>query len=206
MPLKTKICGLTEKSQVETCLKYGVNMCGFIMFYKKSHRNLTIEKVKKLTDIKNAKSNVAVMVNPKDIQLEKIKNLNFQYFQIYGNQKPSRLKNIKKKFNVKIIKALQISSRKDILQYKKYENVADIFLLDSKGYERSLSWNHSFINEMPRHLNKMIAGNIKIEDLEKINKIADIVDVSGSLETNKKKDLNKIKKFLLKVKEINAKN
>ena len=49
----------------------------------------------------------------------------------------------------------------------------------------------------------MIAGNIKIEDLENVSKIADYVDVSGSLETNKQKDLNKIKKFLLKAKEIN---
>ena len=51
----------------------------------------------------------------------------------------------------------------------------------------------------------MIAGNIQIQDLEKISKIADI-DVSGAVETNKKKDLNKIKEFLLKVKKINELN
>ena len=49
---------------------------------------------------------------------------------------------------------------------------------------------------------------IKIEDLERVSKISDnlIVDVSGSLETNKKKDLTKIKEFLLKVKKINVSN
>ena len=52
----------------------------------------------------------------------------------------------------------------------------------------------------------MIAGRIKIEDLENVSKIADYVDASGSLEKNKKKDLDKIKKFLLKVKEINDQN
>ena len=49
----------------------------------------------------------------------------------------------------------------------------------------------------------MIAGNIQVQDLEKISKIADIVDVSGAVETEKKKDLTKIKEFLLKIKEIN---
>ena len=59
------------------------------------------------------------------------------------------------------------------------------------------------IKNVPKNVKKMIAGNIQIQDLEKISKITDIVDCSGMLETNKKKDLTKIKKFLLKVKEIN---
>jgi len=52
----------------------------------------------------------------------------------------------------------------------------------------------------------MVAGNIQIQDLEKVSKITDIVDVSGAVETEKKKDLNKIKEFFLKVKEINEQN
>ena len=42
----------------------------------------------------------------------------------------------------------------------------------------------------------MIAGNLNIDMLENFKKITDIVDVSGALETNKVKDLNKIKQFL----------
>ena len=50
---------------------------------------------------------------------------------------------------------------------------------------------------------KMIAGKIGQEtNLENIAKIADYVDVSGSLETNKEKDLTKIKNFLLKIKNL----
>jgi phosphoribosylanthranilate isomerase len=36
--------------------------------------------------------------------------------------------------------------------------------------------------------------------------LADIVDVSGALETNKVKDINKIKKFTNKIKIINDAN
>ena len=198
-----KICGLTEKNQVKTCLEYGASMCGFILFYPKSHRNLSLQKVSELTSIKNSKSNVAVMVEPSKSDLEKIKDLNFQYYQIYGNQDPAEINEIKKKNNVKIIKALTIETGKDVLKYKKYEAVSDIILFDSIGREKSLSFDHSLLQDVPKNVIKMIAGNIQVQDLEKISKIADIVDVSGAVETEKKKDLTKIKEFLLKVKETN---
>ena len=201
-----KICGLAEKNQVKTCLEYGTSMCGFILFYPKSHRNLSLQKVSELTSIKNSKSNVAVMVEPSKSDLEKIKDLNFQYYQIYGNQDPAEINEIKKKNNVKIIKALTIETGKDVLKYKKYEAVSDIILFDSIGREKSLSFDHSLLQDVPKNVIKMIAGNIQVQDLEKISKIADIVDVSGAVETEKKKDLTKIKEFLLKIKEINELN
>lgn len=201
-----KICGLAEKNQVKTCLEYGASMCGFILFYPKSHRNLSLQKVSELTSIKNSKSNVAVMVEPSKSDLEKIKDLNFQYYQIYGNQDPAEINEIKKKNNVKIIKALTIETGRDVLKYKKYEAVSDIILFDSIGREKSLSFDHSLLKDVPKNVIKMIAGNIQVQDLEKISKIADIVDVSGAVETEKKKDLTKIKEFLLKIKEINELN
>ena len=201
-----KICGLAEKNQVKTCLEYGASMCGFILFYPKSHRNLSLQKVNELTSIKNSKSNVAVMVEPSKSDLEKIKDLNFQYYQIYGNQDPAEINEIKKKNNVKIIKALTIETGRDVLKYKKYEAVSDIILFDSIGREKSLSFDHSLLQDVPKNVIKMIAGNIQVQDLEKISKIADIVDVSGAVETEKKKDLTKIKEFLLKIKEINELN
>jgi len=201
-----KICGLAEKNQVKTCLEYGASMCGFILFYPKSHRNLSLQKVSELTSIKNSKSNVAVMVEPSKSDLEKIKDLNFQYYQIYGNQDSAEINEIKKRNNVKIIKALTIETGKDVLKYKKYEAVSDIILFDSIGREKSLSFDHSLLKDVPKNVIKMIAGNIQVQDLEKISKIADIVDVSGAVETEKKKDLTKIKEFLLKIKEINELN
>ena len=48
----------------------------------------------------------------------------------------------------------------------------------------------------------MIAGNITKEKLGDLSKLADIVDVSGALETNKVKDINKIKEFITQVKKI----
>ena len=205
MSLKAKICCLTKTIHVEKCLEYGTSMCGFILFYPKSHRNLSLDKAKELTSFKHSKSNVAVMVQPNKSQLESIKNLNFQYYQIYGDQTPDEINEIKKSYDVKIIKALTIETREDVLKYKKY-NAANIILFDSIGKEKSFSFDHSLLKYVPTNIKKMVAGNIQIQDLEKVSKMTDIVDVSSAVETEKKKDLTKIKEFLLKVKEINEQN
>ena len=84
MPLTAKICGLSESDQIQTCINYGASMCGYILFYPKSHRNLNLDKAKELTSLKHSKSNVAVMVNPSRVDLESIKDFNFHYYQIYG--------------------------------------------------------------------------------------------------------------------------
>ena len=53
----------------------------------------------------------------------------------------------------------------------------------------------------------MIAGNIKFnEQLDKFNKIADIIDISGGLETLGKKDILKINIFLNILNKFNYEN
>jgi len=50
----------------------------------------------------------------------------------------------------------------------------------------------------------MLAGNIQIEDnLENYKKIADIIDISGGLETSELKDISKMNTFLNKIRKIN---
>ena len=109
---------------------------------------------------------------------------------------------IKNKFKKKIIVAIQVKNQKDIVAYKEFQNIADIILWDSSGLEKSLEWNFNWIKTVPKNVVKMIAGNINSQKLEKISKLADIVDVSGALETNKVKDILKIKNFLKIINKI----
>ena len=110
----------------------------------------------------------------------------------------------REKYKKKIIVALQIKNKEDISKYKDYEKVADIILFDSSGLHQSLSWDFNWIKDLPKTFTKMLAGNIKLELLENLINLTDIVDVSGALETNKVKDLKKIKEFLDKVKQLNG--
>ena len=205
--MKAKICGLSNADHVRTCVDLGVNFCGFILNYPKSHRFIKFEKAEELTNIKKKDSKyVGVLVNPKINELEKFSKLNIDYFQIYGNYNEKLIYNIKSKFNKKIIVAIPVKDKKDVFNYKKFENAADIILWDSSGLELSLNWNFEWIKSVQTHVTKMIAGNINIAKLEKIFNLADIVDVSGALETNKVKDIFKIKNFLSNLKKLNNEN
>ena len=86
------------------------------------------------------------------------------------------------------------------------EDGADIILWDSTGYEKSLGWKHNWIKDIKTKREKMIAGNITIDKLNDLSRFADIVDVSGALETNKVKDIKKIKEFIMSVKKVNNEN
>jgi len=205
--MKAKICGLSTAEQVKTCVNYNADYCGFILNYPKSHRFIEFDKAKDLTNInkKNTKY-VAVLVNPNNSELEKFSKLNFDYFQVYGKNNIETILNIKSKYKKKTIATVQVKNREDIFKYKEFEDTADIILWDSSGLELSLEWNFDWIKLVPNKITKMIAGNINIDMLEKISNLADIVDVSGALETNKVKDIFKIKNFLRKLKKINDEN
>ena len=202
--MQAKVCGLTTAEQVETCISYGANFCGFILNYKKSHRFINYETAEQLTQInKKNTSYVGVLVNPSEEELKKFSDLNLDYFQIYADYSQERIKEIKDKYKKKIIMSLQIKQKSDILKYKIYEKAVDIILFDSSGLHQSLSWNYDWMKQVPLSVKKMIAGNINVDMLENLKEITDIVDASGALETDKVKDLGKIKNFLNKVKHIN---
>ena len=74
---------------------------------------------------------------------------------------------------------------------------SEIINFDSKGYEKSIGFDHSLLKDVPKSINKMIAGNIKIENIPDFKNTPYIIDVSGALESEKGiKDINKIDKFL----------
>ena len=137
--------------------------------------------------------------------LKKISNLKFDFFQLY-DVTPKKTLQIKKKFKKKIISAIQVNKKEDVQKYKKYSDVADIILFDSKGYEKSLGFDHAFLKGVPRSIKGMLAGNIKYnQNLDKLAKITDIIDISGSLETRKKKDISKINVFLKNINKVKRK-
>ena len=100
--MKLKVCGLLNPIEVKTCVSLNVNFCGFILNYPKSHRNISLERAKNLTEINKVNSEyVGVLVNPTEDELNNFSKLNFDYFQLYGNFSPDQLIRIKKKFKKK---------------------------------------------------------------------------------------------------------
>ena len=194
-----KICGISDPKTLNYILNhpYPPKFIGFITNYEKSIRYVEFNKLKNLINIDRKQTNfVSVLVNPTDKLLEKIKDLNFDFYQLY-DVSPERTKEIKFKYNIKIITAITVASKDDVNKYKDYLKISNIILFDSKGYHKSESFDHSLLDKVPNELNKMIAGNIQIDDIHNLQYKDYIIDLSGALETIEgKKDINKIDKLL----------
>ena len=205
MILKSKICGVSDSKVLNFIVNhdYPPQFVGFIVNYPKSKRHVNIKKLKELMKIQKKNSfYVAVLVNPDQNILEEIKDLPFDYYQLYDCD-PEKIKSIKEKYKKKIITAITVKDVEDVNKYKNFLDTTDIYLFDSKGYENSMSFNHTFIEKLNLDKEVMIAGNIKIDDnLENLKKIAHIVDISGGLETDGLKDFSKINIFLKKMKDL----
>ena len=205
MILKSKICGVSDTKILNFIVNHDhpPQFIGFIVNYPKSKRHVDIKILKELMKIEKKNSfYVAVLVNPNQNILEEIKEMPFDYYQLYDCQ-PSKIQSIKEKYKKKIITAITVRDIKDVNDYRKFIETTDIYLFDSKGYENSMSFDHTLIEKLNLNKEVMIAGNIQIDDnLENLKKIAHIVDISGGLETDGLKDISKIDIFLNKMKNL----
>tara|TARA_B100002052_G_scaffold288833_1_gene305464 strand:- start:299 stop:916 length:618 start_codon:yes stop_codon:yes gene_type:complete len=205
MTLECKICGVSNSKILKFIInhRFPPQFIGFIVNYPKSKRYVQLNKLKELIKIdKNKSQFVAVLVKPNEDILEKIKDLRFDYYQIY-DAKPEQIKSIKSKYNKKIISVITVETKSDVERYKEYLPFSEIILFDSKGYEKSIGFDHSMLENIPDNFKKMIAGNIQIDDIFNYKNKKYIIDVSGSLEDNNgEKNIDKIDKFLSEISKI----
>ena len=200
-----KICGISDLETLNFIINHPhpPKFIGFICNYPKSSRYVEFETLKELLNIEKNKSKfVAVLVKPDEKILEKIKNLPFDYYQLYDCT-PEEIILIKKIYNRKIITAITIKEKSDVKKYNLFSKVTDVYLFDSKGYEKSQEFDHNLIKNIKLNKKIMLAGNIKFDDnLKKYKRIANYLDLSGGLETSGLKDKSKIEIFLNNINKI----
>ncbi len=199
MPVELKICGINSENTIKIILQNGgCQYLGFV-FYPSSPRNLSIEQSKNLTSkVPNKIKKVAILVRPENGFIEKIKN-QFDYFQVYDTS-PSETKKIKLISNKKIIQAIKVKKKEDINLYKQYIGIADEFLFDSSGMEKSFSFEWEYLKNI-QIKDWFLAGGINIDNLDRAQSITKKIDISSGLEDNPGiKSPKKILDFLKKVK------
>ena len=201
MQTKVKICGMTDAATIQTAIDHKVDYLGFV-FYQKSPRNLTPKQATLLTkNIPSHINKVAVIVNETDQFIEYIKN-DFDTFQLHGDEDLNRVKELKKKYNKKIIKAIKVTDENSAKKFQQFEDEVDMFLFDSPAMEKSAKFNWQILQNLKITKPYLIAGSINIDNVGEVLKYNPYgIDVSGGVEKNRGvKCGDKIIKFLDKVK------
>jgi phosphoribosylanthranilate isomerase len=200
---KVKICGMKNAETIKTAINHKVDFLGFV-FYPDSPRNLTPKQAAKLTkDIPNHIGKVAVLVNETDQFIEYIKN-DFDYFQLHGNEDVKRIKEIRQKFNKKIIKVIKVTNEDNAKTFKEFEEEADMLLFDSPAMEKSSQFSWQILSKLKITKPYLIAGGINIDNVDEALKLNPFgIDVSSGVEKSLGlKSNEKIIKFLNKIKNV----
>ena len=200
MSATVKICGLKDYDAIQTAVDTGAKYLGFVCDYPKSPRSLSPYKLAEITkNISNLDAyKVAVVVDPDDTLIHIIKD-SVDFLQLHGSETNERILDIKKKFNLNVIKAIKVKTEDDLKQIDTYTN-ADDLLLDTPAMEQSELFNFNLLDY--RNINSyFLAGGINIYNVAQALQFTSKLDISSGLESEPGvKDLEKIKDFMKEVK------
>ncbi len=145
----------------------------------------------------------------------RVYNYKLDYIQLHGNEPRETLENLRAtidpdiKPNIKIIKAISVSSAEDIKKYKEYVGAADLFLFDTKcktvgGSGEQFDWQvlQAYDGDVPF----LLSGGIGPDDAERVKNFHHPkcigIDLNSKFEIEPAlKDVEKLKQFLVKVKK-----
>lgn len=200
-----KVCGLKDTVEADYLNKNKVDFAGFVLFFPKSKRNISIEKAEQImAELDENIKKVAVIVSPDESEIQQINGSGFDYVQIHGEIKDRLLEQISKP----VFKAFNI---KDIKNIHKYQNNAKIvgYVFDAAAPGSGKVFDWSILNDIKRDAKTFIlAGGLNDSNVREAVKLVnpDVVDVSSGVEydSGSGKDPEKIKQFIRQL-EINNK-
>lgn len=198
--IKVKFCGLSQKEDIMAANRLMPDYVGFV-FADFSKRSVDVKTAAKLKSMLNSKiQGVGVFVNENLQTIAKIASNNVvDVIQLHGDEDEEYIKKLKTLCKKPIIQAFQINGEADIKSAN--DSKADFILLDS-GQGAGVEFDWSLAKKIKRPY--FLAGGLSSKNIEKaiseLNPFA--VDVSSGIETNGKKDEDKMKKFIKIVRDI----
>ena len=207
--MKIKICGITSEKEATYLNKTNVDYAGFV-FYKKSKRNIPLDKASEIMKSLNDRiKTVAVMVSPKREEFLEKEKAGFDIIQIHGNIDEEILDIAKTPIWLAINFTDEGYTKKiswlKALDKGKQDRITGI-VVDSKnfGSGEAFDWNKNgdkLKDEMIKERDFILAGGLNAENVREAIKILspDIVDVSSGVEMDKDKigkDEKLIKEFV----------
>lgn len=194
---KVKICGLTSIEDAQLINTYKADFAGLVMFFPKSKRNMTSDRVSIVLSALDAKiKKVAIVVSPTEAEIEVVENLSFDYIQIHGELSEELIN----KIHLPILKAFNVNDMDKFDFYHNYPQIVGyVFDATEPGSGKTFDWN--LVNAIPRDEKMLIlAGGLNAENVKKAMAAVnpDAVDVSSAVEYADKpgKDEKKVKEFI----------
>lgn len=200
---KIKICGLFRNEDIRAVNKYKPDFAGFIINFPKSHRNLSPEAVEMLR--KNLSSEIKAVGVTVDQPIELVadlinKNI-IQVTQLHGKEDSEYIQKLRSLIpeGTPVWQAIQVKSQSDV--EKANESLADFIILDA-GQGSGTTFDWSILDGINREFG--LAGGINMDNVhEALRTRATLLDISGGVETDKLKDIDKIGKIIDVVRNLN---
>ncbi|HDR8061676.1 phosphoribosylanthranilate isomerase [Bacillus thuringiensis] len=201
--MKVKICGITDVETAKCACEYGADAIGFV--FAESKREITPGLAKEIIgELPAHVLKIGVFVNESVEVIQKIADeCGLTHVQLHGDEENHRIRRL----NIPSIKSLGVTSESDMKSAQAYET--DYILFDSPkekfhgGNGKTFSWE--LLGHMPKELRKktILAGGLNALNIEEAIRTVRpyMVDVSSGVETEGKKDVEKIKQFIIKAKE-----
>ena len=199
---------MREPDNVKQVAQLGVDMMGFI-FYPKSPRYAS--QVVARSDADRNVCRVGVFVNDSvSTMLDKIHSFSLNAVQLHGNESRQLCEQLREaRGNMKIIKAISVSTAGDIQKYKEYVGAVDYFLFDTKckmvgGSGQQFDWQ--VLDEYDGDVPFLLSGGIGPEDAFRIRAFHHSqcvgIDLNSRFEIEPGvKDVEKLNKFLNEIKK-----
>ena len=188
---KIKICGINQIKTIDCCINNNIEYCG-IIFYEKSPRFVNLELAKEIINYVYDKKIIPVGVfvdKPLSEIMKIIKKTCLKHIQLHGNEDNYYIDQLKKEFDLKIIKSIGINDKEDLKKMNDLQ-LSDYFLFDYKpkinelpgGNAKSFDW--SLLQNITINKPWFISGGINIDNIKQINKklIPYGIDISSGVE------------------------
>ncbi|WP_062198254.1 phosphoribosylanthranilate isomerase [Massilibacterium senegalense] len=200
MKLFIKFCGFQSDQEVLEVRKLPVTHVGFI-FVPSSRRYIEYGTAKRCVPLLSHDQSAVLVIQNKTVHEIGIilSDIPFSVVQLHGKESPIFCKQLKEKKNILVWKALPYT---EIHRWKDYAPYVDAILLDhtKAGSGKTFDWSivETVYEQMREaHCLLIIAGGINATNVRTLlHHPLDGIDVASGIETNEKKDEQKMKEFI----------
>ena len=199
---KIKICGLRRREDILAVNEAKPDYCGFIIEFPSSFRSVTADEVRELVkELDPEIRPVGVFVNvPMELVRTLLDDGTLALAQLHGQEEEAYIRQLQDETGKKVIKAFSVKTEEDIAKAK--ASSADYILLDQGGGGTGKTFDWMLAGGISRPY--FLAGGLGVDNLEKaVHYLSPwAVDLSSSVETNGKKDPEKIRQAVELVRKL----